>query len=160
MSRSIARPDNRSASAFSLETARRRTKRSPGSPDIKLGNDQRRDNYAEQYGCRGSCGPRRNGQGSLRSTLRLDGQPDQLFAVLQPLAELRAAGDRAARHLRLRELSQELVRAALHQHRQRADTILLQSAYLHLGATGVHGRGNTRGSRRVLRQQTGSRHVT
>lgn len=138
---------------FSLAIARRGGERSSGGIDIELGYDQRRDDHAKQYGRRGLRGEGRDGERAVRPIVRLDGQSNQLFALFHPVAELRAARDRPPRHIRLRELPPQLVRATVHQHSQRADTVLFQSAYLHVGAARVHGGGDTGRSGRVLGQQ-------
>lgn len=144
---------------FSLAIARRGGERSSGGIDIELGYDQGRDDHAKQYSRRGLRGEGRDGERAVRPIVRLDGQSNQLFAVFHSVAELRAARDRPPRHIRLRELPPQLVRATVHQHSQRADTVLFQSAYLHVGAAGIHGGGDTGRSGRVLGQQARARHA-
>ena len=60
----------------------------------------------------------------------------------------------------VRKLSSQLIRAIVHKHRQRADSVLFQSARFRLGDAGVHERRNRRLGDKFCRQSPRSGHVS
>ena len=109
-----------------------------------------RPRHQGPHSARGGAVPGRSGQVPLLAAVRLAG------AGAEPVpgaAGGSAALHRGAGHLRLRDAGDKLVRAALHQLRQREAAAGLHGARVPAGAGGVPAREHPLGLRALLRQR-------